>query len=369
MSRSGPVPVLLTAHSIGPGGGERQLALTALGLDRDRFAPHVLSLEGGFWEDRLRAAGVPLYRWPVASFIQPRSLIEAWRLRRRWLELGIRIVETFDFTMNLVAIPVARATPGVVSLASQRCHLQLVPRKYLGATRVLHRLAHGVVVNSSALAEEVTRECRVPRERLYVCPNGIDTATFSPEGRERIAVLAGATVVVGTVSVLRPEKNLPLLLRAFARASDPGWRLLIVGGGPEQEGLARLAGELGIVERCIFQGSVSNVVPFLRSIDLFVLPSRSEGLSNALMEAMSCGCLPLATDIPGSRELIRSGVEGLLFPNDDLEALTAALREVGSNAGLRARLVEASVSRICGAFSVEAALATRQQVYTALLAR
>ena len=337
---------MFAARSLGHGGGERQLATTALNLNREHFAPHVLSIEGGFWESQLRDAGIPLHRLPVNSFVNARAALEGWHLRRWLVRHRIRLVLTFDFTMNLFVIPVARSVPGLVALSNQRCELSLIPARYRTASRWIHRAATGVVVNSPHLADELSQQWAVPASKIHVCPNGLDTTHFSAAGRARLPALAGARLVVGTASVLRPEKNIHLLVEAFAATAHPADRLLIVGSGPEGDRLTANAVQRGIANQCLFVQSTSDVAPWLRSMDVFVLASRSEGQSNALMEAMATGCCVVAADIEGNRGLITPGVNGLLFTNEDVRSLAERLTGALTESTTRERLALAAASSI-----------------------
>lgn len=337
---------MFAARSLGHGGGERQLATTALNLNREHFAPHVLSIEGGFWESQLRDAGIPLHRLPVNSFVNARAILEGWHLRRWLVQRRIRLVVTFDFTMNLFVIPVARSVPGLVALSNQRCELSLIPARYRTASRWIHRAASGVVVNSSHLADELRQQWAVHASRIHFCPNGLDTERFNSAGRARLPELAGARLVVGTASVLRPEKNIHLLVETFAATAHPDDRLVIVGSGPEGDRLTALAAQRGIANQCLFVPSTSDVAPWLRSMDVFVLASRSEGQSNALMEAMATGCCVIASDIGGNRGLITPGVNGLLFANEDVRSLETRLAEALTASTTRERLALAAASSI-----------------------
>ena len=121
--------------------------------------------------------------------------------------------------------------------------------------------------------------------------------------------------MIGMVGVLRPEKGLSTLLEAFAdvRPVVPNARLLILGSGPMLPELQNQARSLGIFDSCVFEPSTDRVDDWLQHVDIFVLPSMSEALSNALMEAMACGCCPIASNVGGNPELIEDGVRGLLF--------------------------------------------------------
>jgi len=361
------VPILFAAWALDHGGGERQLATAALNLNRQLFTPHVLSIEGGIWEAPLRKAGISLERLPVTSFFNARAAVEAWRLRRWLIKRRIRLVLTFDYTMNVFVVPVARSVPDIVALSSQRCELSLVPERYQAATRWIHRGATGVLVNSPHLVHDLTQQCAVPTNRIHVCPNGLDTSHFHSAGRTRLPELSNARLVVGTASVLRPEKNVHLLIEAFAAASQPEDRLVIVGGGVELGRLTALATSLGVAERCLFIPPTGDVAPWLRSMDVFVLASRSEGQSNALMEAMACDCCVLAADIGGNRGLVTPSLNGLLFANEDVDSLQERLAESLTNASSRERMALAAASAIEQNYSWPVAVERMQRTFTELL--
>ena len=126
---------------------------------------------------------------------------------------------------------------------------------------------------------------------------------------------------------LIPRKGHRVLLRALARCTDFAWRLQLAGEGPEHAELARLAIELGLADRIEFSGELPpDAMPaFLANADLFILPSFSEGRSNALLEAMASGLPVVASDIDGVTELIEDDRTGRLFPPGDDEALAAIL--------------------------------------------
>jgi glycosyltransferase involved in cell wall biosynthesis len=168
---------------------------------------------------------------------------------------------------------------------------------------------------------------------------------------------------------MRPEKNLHLLLEAFSivAAGRCDLRLFLVGGGPEEPALRALAVKLGIVEYCVFHASSSDVASCLSAMDIFVLPSLTEGLSNSLMEAMACGCCAIASDVGGNPELVTDGVTGLLFPSNDRQALVERLSAALSNADLRRTLAAAAAERMRAEFSLQQSAELMQQMYDTLL--
>lgn len=363
--------VLLLAHSLGEGGSERQLVQTAKRLARDRFEPHVASVAGGFGEEALSRHGVPMWRLPLRSFAGWSAVESVRRLHAYVRRYGIRLVHPFDYTMTVFGVPAARTCSGVISLASQRCFWELVPLKYRLPLRAALRLAHGVVVNSRALKEHLVRVGAATGERIRVCPNGVDTEVFRPRPKQRLPELREAGVVIGSVSVLRPEKNLGLLLKAFAQlvSDHPEMRLLIAGDGPERERLERLAQALGIAERTVFHSRTADVAPLLASIDVFVCPSLTEGLPNAVMEAMACGCCAVVSDVGGCPELVTHEKTGLLFRSNDLGDLTAALRRAVRDEPLRLALADAAARFIAAHYSLDRAVRRMEEIYEEYLGR
>src|SRR6185295_14850716 len=138
----------------------------------------------------------------------------------------------------------------------------------------------------------------------------------------------------------RPEKSLATLVEAFAEVlkHDPRLKLLLVGDGPVKEQVRQHVRELGIHASTVFQPATRDVPRWMRSIDIFVLPSLFEAFSNALMEAMASGCAVVASNVGGNPELVTDHETGLLYPAADTAALAERLTELINNAELRARL-------------------------------
>ncbi len=361
-----PVPVLLMARELNLGGTERQLAEIARSLDRTAFEPHVgCFLPEGLRGAELRNAGVPVVRFPVDSFLSPSALGGARMLGAYVRRHGIRVAHAFDVPMNLFGVPAARlyGVPRVV--ASQRAHRDLTPGLRRHLLRVTDRVADAVVVNCLSVRRELIEEDRVPPSRVHVCYNGVDTGVFRPCP----AASDGAELTIGIICALRPEKDLPTLVRAFAtvRGEGASARLAIVGDGPVRSELEGLACELGLGGSCAFEPATDRVAERLRGIDIFVLPSRSEALSNSLMEAMACGCAVVASRVGGNSELVTEGETGLLFDAGDVAGLAAALRTLIRRPEVRLRLGAAAAERMRREFSLAASAHRMGEIYTALL--
>lgn len=357
--------VLLLARELGLGGTERQLAETALALDRSVFEPHVgCFAPGGFRARELEAAGVPILELGLKSFVSTSVFASARRLGAYLSQHRIDLVHAFDVPADLFAVPAARFYRTRVVLSSQRASRALTPSITRRLLRVTDRLSHGIVVNSQAVAREISAMDGVPEAKIRLVYNGVDTEHFRREGARAELPFPAGTVVIGVVCALRPEKGLQTLIEAFAkvRPAHPEARLVIVGSGPMLAELQAVAGE-----GCHFYPAIQDVAPWLRAIDVFVLPSLSEALSNSLMEAMACGCCPVASEVGGNPELVIGGESGLLFAVGDAAALAGRLELLLLDSGLRLRLAAAAEERMHTGFAREAAARRMGAVYREFL--
>lgn len=189
------------------------------------------------------------------------------------------------------------------------------------------------VANSEGLKQLAQQSA--PQMDIAVIPNGIDTEKYCPSlngaVRSRVRLL-----FVGRLSV---QKDLPTLLHALAR-TPPEVELHIVGDGPERERLQRIVDEKNLHDRVTFRGWVNKerIVECYQHADVFVLPSRYEGMPNVVLEAMACGLPIVATSIAGCDELVQENVNGFLVPVGDSEALAARLTALMNDPALRQRL-------------------------------
>lgn len=359
------------ARELGPGGTERQLTELARSLDPSRFEVHVGCFKEGIRADELRRHGVPILRLHITSFKNRSAFSGARQLISYLRKHRIRLVHTFDYPLNCFGVPVARAARVPDILSSQRADRRLIPPCYLKVLRVTDRLVSAIVVNSHAVWSEMVGTEHLSPSLLRLCYNGVDTSRFHPAARRRVLALSDASLVIGVVCVLRPEKDVATLLEAFAgvAARDANLRLVIVGSGPELARLENLARELRVSDYCLFQAAVSDVTSWLRSIDIFVLPSIFEAFSNSLMEAMACGCACIASRTGGNPELIRDEETGLLFEPGDSRDLAEKLCRLLDDAGLCSRLAQAGTRAIRDTFSLAASVKRMQEIYTGCLGK
>jgi glycosyltransferase involved in cell wall biosynthesis len=213
--------------------------------------------------------------------------------------------------------------------------LSVVRRKRLLGPFFAGRIARNTtawVANSREIAADLAR-WGVLRERVHVIPNGID---IPDDGRRK----AGNGVVrFLSMGRLDSEKAVDQTIRAFAGLpADPPAHLTILGDGPSRPELEALSRRLRQERRIVFTGAVEDVTPYLKEADVYVSTSMSEGMSNALLEAMSSGVMPVVSRVSGADDLVEDGVSGFLFPPGDETALATRLAEVLSMTSERRRV-------------------------------
>ncbi len=366
-------PVLLMVRALSIGGCERDLTKMALALDRSKYTPFVACFHRqGPRYPELAAAGVSVFELPVKSFRSWSALRGAWDFCRLIRRHGIQVIHAFDVPTDIFAAPLAwlLRVPAVITCQlSYRFFYSPVERRML---RITDRISHCIVVNSEAVKRDLQETEGIDASHITVSYNGVDPAIFNAlpsNERQRKPCVADATLVVGTVCVVRKEKRLDLLLRAFARIrpSLPGMKLLIVGSGPLEREIQDLRDELGLGGDCVMVPAQDEVASWMRSMDVFVLSSDSESFPNALLESMACGCCAIGSNVGGVPELIEDGLSGLLFEHENCAALEQVMLRTVVDTTFRERLAEAGRVRAVTRFSMDAAARRTEALYDRLL--
>ena len=244
-------------------------------------------------------------------------------------------------------------------------------------SRALAFLTDAIAAVSDATAASMARRLWIPRSRVSVIVNGIDAKRFQVSGcrvqedADRLRVrdllrIPRDAIVIGSVGRLAQVKGYDRLIKAASlstvhRSLFTGY-LLLVGDGPERGALEEQAQSLGIGDRVRFAGFQANPAPYLAALDGFVLPSRSEGLSVSLLEAMAAGVPVFVTDAGASREVVEDGACGTLLPDEEsgwMEVIGAGLAPGGRATGLVTR----ARARVTENYSLDATLGAYEALY------
>jgi glycosyltransferase involved in cell wall biosynthesis len=257
------------------------------------------------------------------------------------------ILHAFLFHANLASRWAAKRA----GLPANRvlCEIQTVEverRWHLLVDRFTHHGCRFTIGNSPSVIEHLATQARIPRERLRLVRGGIRIdriAKANPIDWTTIGLRSGDRVILW-VGRLDPVKGLDQLIDALRRVpADLNAHLVLAGDGPLRNTLAQQAQSTGLADRVHWLGARKDVPSLLKAADLFAFPSRTEGLPNALLEAMAAGCPIVTTDVPGCRDLVIHEERGLIVPYGDTQALSGALtrllsdRELAGQLGRQAR--------------------------------
>jgi len=325
-------PIFLMINSLETGGSERQFVELARSLRADQLQVHLgcVLKKGPLLEGlgELQEFGLG------GSLYGVESLRSRWRLGRHLWELDVAIAHAFDFYANLTLVPAARLAGVPVVIGSHRQIGDLLTPAQFRAQLLVFRWCDRVVCNSHAAAERLL-QAGLPERKVVVIGNALPAEAFA-ETSPAVARVPGI-LRVGMIARMNAQyKNHHVFLRAAARLSRkvPNVELLMVGDGPLRPEIERQATDLGLERRVQFLGDRRDIAAVLASIDVSVVPSASESLSNVMLESMAAGVSVVATDVGGNNELAGEG-RGVLVPANDEEAIAAAVERVLIEPGLR----------------------------------
>ena len=366
----GPLNILHVFPTFKPGGSQvRTIAIVnAMGT---RAAHTFLAMDGDASASGRINANV---RFQV---IQPPphrpALLQILALWHLIGQLQPNLVITYNWgAIESVAASIARLCPvvhtedGFGTDEAVKLHLRRV-----WARRILLPRAYCTVVPSRTLLKITRDKYRLPAGKVRFIVNGVDTDRFHPSRDPELRAELGcdeATIVFGYVGSLRAEKNIGLLLDAFARARIDNSRVILIGDGDKRRLLEEKARDLAISDRVVFTGEVSQPARYLAAVDVFTMSSVTEQMPLSLLEAMACGLPVICTDVGDSGELA-GGIPPAVVPSGDLEAYTHSIRLLAGDAGLRQRLGDANRQRCLRDFTLDRMVREYEEVYFAAAGR
>jgi glycosyltransferase involved in cell wall biosynthesis len=358
-------------------GGEQALLRIIRHLPRSRFQPAVVTFNVKPRSVRiLQELECPLHVFPVQRTYDWAGLKTAWRIRRLLAAKSPGIVHTFFETSNIWGGLIAKLSFGPLLVSSRRDMGVLRSTKHRLAYKVVNRLADRVL----AVSQEVSRFCieceRIRPDKVTTVYNGVDLARVdraedSGSFRKNLE-LDKASHLVTTLANIRRIKGLDVFIKAAAIVrSRFKSAVFVIAGWPNEPQyfteLQRLVADLGLQSNVRFLGEVENVFPLLKQSDVFCLLSRSEGFSNALLEAMACRLPCVATRIGGNTEAIDDGSNGYLVPAEDTQAAAERITLLLESPERGFQIGQAARRTVEAKFTVEDMIAQLIRTYCDLL--
>jgi glycosyltransferase involved in cell wall biosynthesis len=371
------------------GGTKRHLlelarGLRAAGWEAEVACPRVRDAAFGdvsFWED-LAAGGVPAH-----EVAMERRLLSATNARAVGALATLIRRGRFDIVHahSSIAGALARPAARLAGRAGRRPRTVYTPhgfafltpgsaarrRLLLTAERALGRITDRLIAVSPTEAEHAVAWGVVPLRKVETIPNGVDLSRpTGPEERGAIRRREGwdGAPVVGTVARMTPQKDPETWLAVASRlaAARPDVRFVWVWGGEQEQHVRRRAREMGLEGRLEFAGYREDARQLLGAFDVFLLTSRFEGLPYTPIEALASGTPVVATDVVGTRDVVRHGETGLLAPPGDVDALAGRVARLLEDGELAGRLAGAGREDVRNRFSLQAMVARTAALYESL---
>ena len=370
--------VFYLVDSFDIGGTETQAVELALRMPAERYRITMGAIRAqGPLLQRLQPSPLQIEEfYPQGGLDSPGGVYQLLRLAAFLRRERFDVVHTHDLWSNLMGVTAARFAGVPVIISSQRdlSHFEW----YSGFRRVFLRriqnLSSAVLANATPIRDSLLAEGVFAPEKIRVIHNGVDTDRFrlARRNRELLFPTAGAGKLIVLVGNMHADvKGHPWLIAAAPAIVQefPETRFVLAGDGDARGEFERQVAELGLQSNFLFLGRRCDIPDVLASCDIGVLPSRAEGLPNAILEYMAAGLPVVASRVGGNNELIQDGKAGLLVPAQDAKALAEALLMLLRSSELCHRLAENGQRMATEDFSYERLIRQVDLLYTELLDR
>jgi glycosyltransferase involved in cell wall biosynthesis len=367
--------IFYLVDSLDVGGTETQAVELALRIGAMGYEVTLGCLRtGGPLREKFQGSPVAVVEFhPQGGIDSPQGVYQilrlSWFLRRGRFD----VVHTHDLWSNLMGVPAARLA-GIPAIVSSRRDLAQSDW-YGGSRRVwlrrIQNLSGAVLANATQVRDALIAEDGFALEKVRVIRNGVDLDKFQVQSeREALFPDAGkGQLIVMVANMLSDVKGHAWLIAAAPAVvrEFPAARFVLVGDGDARPRLEKQVLELGLGQNFLFLGRRNDVPQILASCDVAVLPSRAEGLPNAVLEYMAVGLPTVVTRVGGNEELIEDGVTGLLVPAEDSEALSAALLRYLRNPEDTSKIARRGREFVSRNFSFDRLVCEVDELYSTLL--
>ena len=370
--------IFFLLDSLNVGGTETQAVELARRLDPADYEVTLGCLRArGPLLERLQNSAVSLREFhPNGGMDSPGGIYQLLRLTVFLRRGKFEVVHTHDVWSNLLGVPAARlaGVPVIISSRRDLAHLDWYQSKRRVWLRRIQNLSAVVLANATPIREALIAEDMFAPEKVRVIHNGIDVEKFARVNRDRDRILPGVghgTLIVLVGNMHSDVKGHPLIISAAPAivGEFPDTRFVFVGDGARRQEFEHQASALGLAQNVMFLGQRNNIPEILACCDIGILPSKAEGLPNAVLEYMAAGLPAVASNVGGNSEIIRDGITGLLVPPQDSQALSSALLRLLREPVLARCVAESGQAYVRENFSFERLIEEVDSLYSELLAR
>jgi glycosyltransferase involved in cell wall biosynthesis len=372
------IRVAYVVHTFDMGGLERFISRLANGLDRERFQPLIICLNrNGTAAAWLESADIPVIELHKRRGNDLRLLPRFARVLR---DQRVDIVQSHNWGTLLESLAARRLARTPVHFHAERGTIggtlknDWKARLRRMALRWAARRVSGIITNAASIRNRLRAECGIPEQKVTVIANGVPRLERCLESRAAIRQrlgIAETAFVAGSIGRLVGVKDFPNALNAMGRLVQNGCGLhfILVGDGPDRPALESQIRQLGLDSHVHLVGEQTDIASWLSAFDAYVNCSVSEGMSQAIIEAIALGLPLVVTDVGDNAAIVsKSEPCGIVVPASDCVALAEALERLASDASLRERLAVAAQRRFESNHSLPAMLEAYNTLYSTLFA-
>lgn len=357
-------------------GTENQLIKMINGINKGRFEVELICFKDHPWLQANKGSlNCTTKIFPIASFRKPGTYFNFFKLAGYLRSSRPDVVHTFFPVGNIVGVLASRLAGVKVIISSRRDYGEWMSPRYLFFTKLANRFVTRIIANSNPVKELTLESERPGDDKLDVIYNGIDLEFCKDlerdNGLKKSLNIPEGNLVAGIVANFRPMKHHHTFVRAASEVlkTRSDVTFILIGTGPLQNDMERLAGELNISKHLFFLGPKKDVWPYLSIMDVGVNCSEGEGLSNAVMEYMCAGVPCVVSQAGGNPDLIQDGVNGYTFTIEDHKALASLMLRLFEDGGVRARFTAAARRKIKAEMSLGVILSKYEETYSELVNR
>ena len=363
----GSIGLLLVVDSLEVGGAERQVVDLALALQRGGHEVTVACSVAGALSGALVEAGIPVR--PLLDRLVKRRLSPAyaWRLRRLVRRERFDLVHAHIYA-SVVAAAIATLETAVPLVITEHTEASWQTWRARWVSRWVYRRVERIIAVSTPIRRRLIERDGVHPDLITIVPNAVAPSQPRPDS---LPAELHERPLVGVIARLQPEKGVANFLKAAARVAPlfPEAHFVIAGDGPLRQELVALAEDLLPSDRVHFLGFRSDASALMRSLDVLVVPSLTEGSPLVTLEAMAAGTPVVASAVGGIPDQVRHDKEGLLVPPGDAGAIGDAILDLLRDPARARRLGEAGRRRATSEFGHAAMVRRIEDVYREVLGR
>ncbi len=367
-----PIPILFTIPNFVTAGSGRAMLNIIRRLNRVKYSPAICVMrKGGMLDLEVERMGIPFLESEFTVPAQPYMglLSRVKKAAQVFRPFGFQLWHSFHYSDDYTEPMIAHFS-GARSWVYTKKNMNWGRRSWYIRTFLATRVA---VQNTDMMRDFFSNQFFASKARPV--SRGVDTQYFQPNSAPKLHLrekygISPDQILAGCVGHLVPVKGHPTLLDAVSRLENV--QLLIAGKYLDKNYLSTLESQvqdLQLQERVRFLGNITDIPSFLAEINIFVFPSRAKGEGSpvALLEAMACGKACIATDIPGSKDIVEHGKSGWIVPPENASAMAEALSHLAASLEKRSSLGHEARMRIVNHFSIEKEVAAHEALYDELL--